>query len=144
MGMWEGCQHKSSRSEEIRSNFPLKDGTGTEEIRAYLACFGLLRQGEAALFPSRKSELGAPHLHTLPRETQIQIPTLKLVHSLGMSDPNRQVLQSWQHLELLHTRTTLTAARQRPDGNLQRPHGNLQLTRRNPLQRRGDEQITVT
>lgn len=38
----ERCQHTSCTSEE-NSNFPLKGGKGTEEIRSILACFILLR-----------------------------------------------------------------------------------------------------
>lgn len=34
--MWEECQYKSSKSEEIRSNFPLQGGNNTEEMQSIL------------------------------------------------------------------------------------------------------------
>lgn len=45
MGMWEECQCKSSKSEEIGSNFPLKGGNNTEEMQSILSmlCSPLLR-----------------------------------------------------------------------------------------------------
>lgn len=97
--MWEGCQCKSSKSEEIGSNFPLKDGKGMEEMQSIFSMLSsaLLRQSfplshTSRLLPRQRDhnqhgDDERPHI-SVPWHTEIQSPVLKLVPGIEMSDQN--------------------------------------------------------
>ena len=132
MGMWEGCQHKSSKSEEIRTNFPLKDGSGTEEMQSIFSmlCSPLRRYSFPLSHASRMlprhqdpdQHRGDERPHVfLPPETEIQSPVLKLVHGIGVSDKTRDSRNKM-------TAQAATWVLHKFHGRWWRPHGNLQLS----------------
>lgn len=78
--MWEGCQHKSSESEEISSNFPLKDGTSAEEMQGI---FGVLQPP----LP-RRSHLLAHDSRLYPSSTELRPHISKNIPKKQNSKPS--------------------------------------------------------